>query len=165
MSIDCSYHRSFYCTMIHYSHHPSLLLLFSDPSLAPYVTPSTAPWSTARTIHCSSFCSLIHCFHHPSLPNPPLAKNIAPCTINRSSYCSLIITHRSFYSSLIHRSHHPSLLQLFADAQIVRSSPIQTQYIWRIKSRLTMIDRRYKYKSQIVSLSYVDTAYIYRLRH
>jgi len=86
-SITCSNHRSFYCTLIHCSHHPSLLLLLSDPSLAPPV----APWSTARIVHCSFYFSLMHrsqnpsllLLQHPSLflllPDPPDRNSFFPC--------------------------------------------------------------------------------------
>ena len=73
--------------MIHCSHHPSLLLLLSDPSLAP----SVAPWSTARIVHCSFYFSLMHrsqnpsllLLQHPSLflllPDPPDRNSFFPC--------------------------------------------------------------------------------------
>ena len=63
--------RTFCCSSIlsfgQYSHHPSDLLLFADPSLAPSIALSIVRWSTARSIHRSSFCSLIHRLHHPML--------------------------------------------------------------------------------------------------
>jgi hypothetical protein len=127
----CSNHRSFYCTMIHCSHHPSIAL-------------SVAPWYTARNIHRLHHSSLFLLSADPPLlllfPDPLLAQSIAPSIVRWSIACS---THRSFYCYLIHCSHHPSLLLLLSDPSVKLSiAP------WKI----ACIIRRSFYHSLIHSL-------------
>ena len=112
-----SIHRSFNCSLIHRWPDPSLLgfhpdpkinslqyplllLLLSDPSVAP----SIAPWSTASTIYRSQInrlhhptlillVSLSHVSLIPLLPDPSLAAptvpSIAPWSIARSIHVSM----------------------------------------------------------------------------
>ena len=126
-----SIHRSFNCSLIHRwpdpsllgfhpdpkinsLQHPLLLLLLSDPSIAP----SIAPWSTAYTIYRSQ----INRLHHPTLILLVSGSSLEPCIAHSIAPWSIACsTHRSFNCSVIHCSLHPSLLLVLPDLLLAPS--------------------------------------------